>query len=170
MEFRRLEASDDLTGFSCGDSDIDDRFRNFALQNQNRGLSSTHVAVDAGRVVGFATLYCYGVEASEFPKNLVRGLPYRLPVLVLGQLGVGTDHQGQKIGTRLVLRVIPEALKQAETAGCFGMVVDALPDREGFYQRFGFQGFGATPTGAVRMLLPTTAIRQGVPPQLADTD
>ena len=53
LELRPLLESDDRTGFSCGQGDLDRYFQHFAGQNQFRHqLSVTYVAIANDVIVG----------------------------------------------------------------------------------------------------------------------
>ena len=68
-----------------------------------------------------------------------RKLPaYPLPVMRLARLGVDQSAQGQGLGQHLLRFVLRLALQMADTYGCVGVVVDAKPRAEAFYQKFGF--------------------------------
>ena len=67
------------------------------------------------------------------------GLPrYPLPVLRLARLAVDEAWQGRGLGRRLAAYAFAVALQVRSAAGCIGVVVDALPERVGFYADLGF--------------------------------
>ncbi len=70
MEIRALRPSDDRSAFRSGEEDLDRFLHRYAGQNQFRHhLGVTYVAVDAGRVLGFATVAPRHVEIEELPER-----------------------------------------------------------------------------------------------------
>ena len=140
MEVRRLREHDDRSLFRSGDPDLDRFFHQFAGQNQFRHhLGVTYVAVDGGRVLGFATVAAAHVEIDGLPSGLGKKLPrYPLPVLRLGRLGIDQSVQGQGLGVELLRFVLVLALDMAHDYGCVGVMVDAKPNAVTFYARYGF--------------------------------
>jgi predicted N-acetyltransferase YhbS len=63
---------------------------------------------------------------------------YPLPVLRLARLAVDEAFQGRGLGRRLAAYAFAVALQVRAAAGCIGVVVDALPNRVGFYADLGF--------------------------------
>ena len=140
MEVRTLREQDDRTSFRSGDPDLDRFFQQFAGQNQFRHhLGVTYVAVDDGRILGFATVAAAHVEIDELPAAPRRKLPrYPLPVLRLARLGVDQSAQRQGLGVQLLRFVLQLARAMADDYGCVGVIVDAKPDAVGFYAKYGF--------------------------------
>ncbi len=141
MEIRRLARADDRSSFRSGNDDLDRYFRRYAGQNQFRHhLGTTYVAMEAGKIVGFATVSATQLVAAEFPADLGPGLPrYPLPALRLARLAVAEDAQGHGVGLAMLLYVLKLAHEMAELVGCVGVVVDAKPEAVDFYARFGFR-------------------------------
>jgi GNAT superfamily N-acetyltransferase len=140
IEIRTLGPADDRTAFRSGDLDLDRFFHQFAGQNQFRHhLGVTYVAVDDARVLGFATVAAAQLEIDDLPLAVRRKLPrYPLPVLRLARLAVDQSAQGQGLGLHLLRFVLRLALQMADDYGCVGVIVDAKPDAEAFYSKYGF--------------------------------
>jgi GNAT superfamily N-acetyltransferase len=140
VEIRALRESDDRASFRSGDPDLDRFFHQFAGQNQFRHhLGVTYVAVEDRTILGFATVAAAHVEIDDLPVAARRKLPqYPLPVLRLARLAVDESSQGQGLGLQLLRFVLRLALQMADDYGCVGVIVDAKPDAEAFYVRYGF--------------------------------
>lgn len=140
IEIRALREGDDRTSFRSGDADLDRFFQQFAGQNQFRHhLGVTYVAVDDRAVLGFATVAAAHVEIDELPLAVRRKLPhYPLPVLRLARLAIDQSAQGQGLGLHLLRFVLRLALRMADDYGCVGVIVDAKPNAETFYAKYGF--------------------------------
>ena len=140
MEIRALREADERSAFRSGDPDLDRFFQRFAAQNQFRHyVGVTYVAVDGGRILGFATVAPGHVEIEALPAAARRTLPrYPLPVLRLARLAVDLPAQGQGLGAQLLRFVLDLAMRMAGDFGCAGVVVDAKPGAVEFYAKHGF--------------------------------
>ncbi|HUE89727.1 MAG TPA: GNAT family N-acetyltransferase [Vicinamibacterales bacterium] len=140
LEIRALRESDDRTAFRSGDADLDRFFHQFAGQNQFRHhLGVTYVAVQGRNVLGYATVAAAHVEIEDLPPASRRKLPrYPLPVLRLARLAVDQSARGQGLGLQLLRFVLRLSRQMADEYGCVGVVVDAKPEAEAFYARYGF--------------------------------
>ncbi len=140
MEIRLLRESDDRSSFRSGDLDLDRFLQKYAGQNQFRHhIGATYVAVEAGRVLGYATVAPGHIEIEDLPAKLRKKLPrYPLPVLCLARLAVDATVRGQGLGKQLLRFVLNVAVHMADDFGCVGVLVDAKADAVQFYQRLGF--------------------------------
>jgi GNAT superfamily N-acetyltransferase len=140
LEIRALREDDDRASFRSGDADLDRYLHQFAGQNQFRHhLGVTYVAVDNRAILGFATVAAAHVEIDDLPLTVRRKLPrYPLPVLRLARLAVDQTAQGQGLGLQLLRFVLRLALHMAKDFGCVGVMVDAKPDAQAFYAKYGF--------------------------------
>ena len=145
MEIRALRETDERSQFRSADPELDRFFERFAAQNQYRHfLGVTYVAIDGGRILGFATVAPGHIEIEGLPATARSKLPrYPLPVLRLARLAVDRSVQGQGLGGQLLRFVLQLALRMAGDYGCIGIVVDAKPQAESFYAKYGFIGLVA---------------------------
>ena len=143
MEIRALRPSDDRSAFHSGEPALDRFFRHYARQNQFRHyIGVTYVAVEAERILGFATVAPRQIEIEDLPERARKKLPrYPLPVLGLARLAVDASAQSLGIGSQLLRFVCQLAMKMADDVGCAGVVVDAKLDAVEFYLRYGFAPF-----------------------------
>jgi GNAT superfamily N-acetyltransferase len=140
MEIRALRESDDRSAFRSGDADLDRFLHKYAGQNQFRHhIGTTYVAVEADRVLAYATIAPAHVEVRDLPASARKKLPrYPLPVLRLARLAVDRSVQGQGVGKELLRLVFRLASRMATDFGCLGVVVDAKPEAVEFYRKLGF--------------------------------
>lgn len=145
MDVRKLRDTDDRAALRSGNAELDRFLHQFAGQNQFRHhLGVTYVAVDGGRLLGYATVAAAHLEIDGVPAAARRKLPaYPLPVLRLARLGVDASAQGQGIGLELLRVVLTLAAAMADDYGCVGVVVDAKPDAVPFYAKYGFEAVEA---------------------------
>jgi GNAT superfamily N-acetyltransferase len=140
MEIRALRETDDRTAFHSGDHDLDRFLARYAGQNQFRHhVGVTYVAVEAGRILGYATVAGATLETEDLPPPLRKKLPaYPLPALRLARLAVDAAARDRGVGRALLRFTFHLAIEMSGRFGCVGMVVDAKPDAVAFYSRFGF--------------------------------
>lgn len=140
MEIRALREDDQRSDFRSGNDTLDRFFREFAGQNQFRHhLGVTYIAVEATRILGYATVSPGHLEVEGLPAVARRKLPhYPIPVLRLARLAVDESAQGRGLGSQLLRFVLQLALGMDEKFGCAGVVVDAKPEAVDFYRGFGF--------------------------------
>jgi GNAT superfamily N-acetyltransferase len=145
MEIRILHPADDRSAFESGNDALDRFFRKYAGQNQFRHyLGVTYVAVDGGRILGFATVAPGQLDVDDLPAATRRKLPrYPVPVLRLARLAVDRTVQSQGLGKELLRFVCRLAASMADHYGCAGVVADAKPQALSFYERYGFTPFDA---------------------------
>ncbi|MGH8629317.1 MAG: GNAT family N-acetyltransferase [Burkholderiales bacterium] len=140
MQIRALREADERSAFRSGDPDLDRFFHRFAAQNQFRHyVGVTYVALEGGRILGYATVAPGHVEIEGLPAAARRKLPrYPLPVLRLARLAVDGRAQGQGLGRQLLRFVLQLATRMAGDFGCAGVVVDAKRGAVEFYPKHGF--------------------------------
>jgi GNAT superfamily N-acetyltransferase len=140
MEIRALRDTDDRTAFRSGDADLDRFLAKYAGQNQFRHhIGVTYVALDAERIIGYATVAAGALEAENLPSSRRRKLPgYPLPALRLARLAVDATAQNRGVAKALLRYTFRLAIEMSERFGCVGMVVDAKPGAVDFYSRLGF--------------------------------
>ena len=86
----------------------------------------------------------------------------------VARLAVDQSAQGQGLGLQLLRFVLRLALQMADDYGCVGVVVDAKPDAEAFYAKYGFVAVEAVEGGSdarpapTPMFLSIRAIRDAV--------
>jgi len=170
MEIRALHEGDDRSQFRSGDPDLDRFFQKFSGQNQFKHyLGVTYVAVETGRIFGFATVAPGHVEIDSLPAAVRKKLPrYPLPVLRLARLAVDEAVRAQGLGAQLLRFVLQLALRMASDFGCVGVAVDAKPDVVDFYKKYGFisvdlaEGQSDARPSPIPMFLATRAIRKAL--------
>ncbi len=154
---RPLVETDDRDLFDCKRDSLNDWFRRHAWFNQVNGISRVNVIADAvtGRIVGYVTLSAAQIERAFLPKSMQRNRPEQVPALLLGQLAVDKDYQGQGHGADLLLFALRAAMRASDSVGSMGVITHPLDEAlRGFYARWGFQDLPFDPRRAmiVRMV------------------
>ena len=70
-----------------------------------------------------------------------KALQYPIPGVLIGRMAVDEKarEQGRRVGSKLLIHALKQALIAADTIGVLCVIVDAKPEAVGFYTRFGFQ-------------------------------
>ena len=132
----------DVSQFSSRVPALDAWLHGKARLNEARGGARTYVACDAGRVAGFYSLAASSVERRRVSSRVGRGIPDPIPVILLGQLAVGTNYQSRRLGSDLLIDAARRTLAAAELIGARAIVVQAIDGQAGaFYERFGFRPY-----------------------------
>ena len=154
---RPLVEMDDRDLFDCKRDSLNDWFRRHAWFNQVNSISRVNVIADTvtGRIVGYVTLSAAQIERAFLPKSMQRNRPEQVPALLLGQLAVDKDYQGQGHGADLLLFALRAAMRASDSVGSMGVITHPLDEAlRGFYARWGFQDLPFDPRRAmiVRMV------------------
>jgi GNAT superfamily N-acetyltransferase len=154
---RPLAESDDRDRFDCGRESMNAWFRRHAWFNHANHLSRVTVITDpaSGRIIGYVSLSAAQIERAHLPKPQQRNRPDPVPALLLGQLAVDQDYQGQGHAADLMRYAFKAALHVSGTIGAVGVLTHPLDDaaRE-FYRQFDFEDLPFDPRRAmiVRMV------------------
>lgn len=166
VAIRRLEETDEVESFDCGDEPLNSYLKRHAWTNQQKiSIGVTYVAVDESApytVLGYFTLATSSVARDRFPKKYVRGLPpYDLPLILLARLAVDKRFTGRGLGNALLAEALGITLRVADEVGCRCIITDAYPDKVGWYARYGFLPLeGTTGGGVQKMFLDVRTIRR----------
>jgi predicted N-acetyltransferase YhbS len=153
---RPLTEGDDRSRFDCGRDSLNTWFRRHAGANQLSGASRVNVITEVatGRIVGYVTLSAAQIERAFLAKQRQRNQPDPLPVLLLGQLAVDKEFQGQGHARSLLLFALKSALQAADMVGAVGVITHPLDDGvRNFYARWGFADLPFDPCRAMMVRL-----------------
>ncbi|MBX3450612.1 MAG: GNAT family N-acetyltransferase [Planctomycetaceae bacterium] len=137
-----LDGGHDRSVFDCGVSALNLYLRNYALQNQKRGIVRNYVTTqkDSKIVVGYYSLVYAALDQKLLPPKLVKGLgKYDIPVMLLARLAIDRREQGRGLGKALLKDAILRTIQAAEIAGLKLLLVHAKDeDAANFYSKHGF--------------------------------
>jgi predicted N-acetyltransferase YhbS len=141
--FHPLDSSVSKNAFDCGVPKLNDYLKQYAGQNDRKGIAKTFVAIlkeDGNEVVGYYTISMSSITFDSLPEQLRKRLPrYPVPAMLIGQLAVDTSMQGRGLGKRLLMDALSKAVRLADEVGIFAVRVDALDDEsKQFYLKYGF--------------------------------
>lgn len=130
----------DISEFRSGRPALDSWLRNRARRNQENADSRTFViAEDGGRVTGYYALSMAAAARVGLPGALRRNAPEPVPLLLLGQLAVDLNRQGQGLGRALLRDACVRALSVLQHAGFRALAAHPLDETaETLYRRYAF--------------------------------
>ena len=100
---KKLDVTDAIDGFSCGQSDLDTWLTQYALPGQQAGMARVFVSKSAGSVAGYYALSTGGVEHEDAPSRVKKGIPrHPIPVVIFTRLAIDLQFQGRRLGKMLV--------------------------------------------------------------------
>jgi GNAT superfamily N-acetyltransferase len=133
-----LEKGHQRSEFDCGIESLNLFLKNYARQNDEKGLSRTFVAIRPGEntVHGYYSLSAASVSFEQVPEKLPR---YPIPTAHIGRLAVDRSRQGFGLGEFLLIDALRRTVLLADTLGIFAVELYAINESaKSFYLRYGF--------------------------------
>ena len=148
-----LTTPQEIDGFSCGDSDLDEFFTRDCFAYARELLGKTYcykLDEDLQKVVCAFTLANAGVRVSDLPnarkKKVESKIPHLkalkdYPAVLLARLGVSKDFRSLNIGSDVIEFVKLWFLDAHNKTGCRFLIVDAYnsPATLAFYEKNDFK-------------------------------
>lgn len=138
-----LDGGHDRSPFDCGVPALNLYLRNYALQNQKKGIVRNYVTTRAESVVivAYYSLVYAALDQKRLPAKVVKGLgKYDIPVMLLARLAVDHREQGKGLGKALLKDAILRTLQAADIAGLKLLLVHAKDEAAAdFYRKHGFE-------------------------------
>lgn len=143
---------EEMSGFTCGDQDLDSFFTLdcFAYARQLLGKTYCYkLNEDPNEVVCAFTLANAGVRVSDLPnarrKKIETNIPHAkalrdYPAVLVARLAVSEKYRSMHVGSDALENIKLWFIDPFNKAGCRFVIVDAYNDRETicFYERNGF--------------------------------
>lgn len=127
---RKLQSSDDLDGFDCGQPALNQFLQRFALMNQKASCTQTYVSTVQGRVAGFYSLAVGSVSPADASGRVAKGLArHPVPVMILARLAVDVEYQRKGLGRALLKNALLRTLQAADIAGIRAVLVHAKDEQ-----------------------------------------
>lgn len=147
--------------FDCGVEALNTYLRAYALQNEEKRISRTFVAVLKGsshKIEGYYTISAGQVAFENLPVHHSRHLPkYPIPVARIGRLAVDKSQKGKGLGEMLLMDALNRILRVSEALAIFAVVVEAKdPETAKFYVKYGFMELTGDP---LRLFLPLKTVK-----------
>jgi GNAT superfamily N-acetyltransferase len=155
-----LAATDDTSGFACGDAALDEFLTQRALADQR--LGKTHVAARDARVVGYFALKAATVSPPATIEHVSGQGPLDIPVILLERMAVDAPEQGKGIGEAMLVQALARCLHASSTMFSRAVLVAADDAHaRGFFEKYGFV---PSATGAQHLLVRSKDIRKSLAP------
>lgn len=138
-----LDGGHDRAVFDCGVPALNLYLRNYALQNQKRGIVRNYVTthIETKIIVAYYSLVYASLDQKLLPAKLAKGLgKYDIPIMLLARLAVDHREQGKGLGKALLKDAILRTMQAAEIAGLKLLLVHAKDEAAAdFYRKHGFE-------------------------------
>ena len=145
---RQLKSTDNITGFRCGDKDLDDFIEYQAKDYGAQRLAYNYVMFGPSKAVAYFSLANDRISIDDFDsktrynrfrrKYFVNSKRLKgYPAVKLCRFAVDMQYRGCRVGTSL-LNMIKELLANHTRSACRFLIVDANRDAEEFYIKNGF--------------------------------
>lgn len=147
MKLVRLSAETDLSGFDCGDEDLNDFLVEDAKGFLDKRIATSFILEDDGRIVAYFCLLNDKISRQEVTnsqwKKIKDSFPDRkrfgsYPAIKIGRFAVSTVYRGRNIGSDL-LNILKGMLNDNPGYSAFRYItVDAYLSAVDFYKKNGF--------------------------------
>lgn len=151
-KFSILRSSEDIKGFSCGDTDLDEFFSNdcFGYSRQLLGKTYCYKLKSDKKVICAFTLSNASIRVDDLPnarkKKIEADIPHQkslkdYPAVLIGRLGVSEKYKGLHIGSDTIEFIKYWFIDPFNKTGCRFVIVDAYnsPQTISFYINNGFK-------------------------------
>lgn len=166
----RLTTDHDISAFCCGDIGVDTWLQNRALEAQGLGTATTFVVRDGARVAAYYSLSNASFERDELSTAKQRkGLPQRVPAILLGQLGVDQHYAGHGLGRALLRDAMGRVLMISTHTGVVVMHLHASTDHaRDFYLNLNI-GFLESKSNPRTLYIPVRTMEKALLPREGDS-
>jgi predicted N-acetyltransferase YhbS len=142
-----LSDAHDLTGFDCGNDELDGWLRNQALRAQRANTARTYVwtSRENAHVVAY-----YSIAPTQILRDSLSGSQAggysTVPAYLLARLALDHSLPGQGLGSELLVDALGTIVRAAKLSGGRLVVVDAIDDAAAaFYRHHDFQPVKGNP-------------------------
>lgn len=157
FEFHGIRPEHDVTRFDCGDDpwakEVADFLKENALDDQKRGMSSTWLVFKEGELVGYTSLLAYSFSIKSWRETATEWFTSRFstqgirrqvfPCVLIGQMGVSRDRQGEGIGKLMLDWILAEAVAAKIGVRFLSLHVDSKNEAaKRFWEKAGFVQLG----------------------------
>lgn len=130
--------------FDCGEPALNRWLATQARQSMSSRDAVTYVLLDEEGdrrdIAGYHALAAGSVERTQVPTSMHRHAPDPVPAIVLARFAIDRRHQGQGLGSELLVNVFEQSIVAGSNVGARVLVVHAMTDgARAFYLGHGFQ-------------------------------
>lgn len=147
MELVRLTPDSTLTGFDCGDSDLNSFLVEDAKSFLEKRIANSFILLDEGNLVAFFCILNDKISRQEVTNSQWRKIKDKFPqgkqfssypAIKIGRFAVSVAYRHQNIGSKL-MNIIKDMLNSDKNYSAFRFItVDAYLSAMDFYRKNGF--------------------------------
>jgi len=154
---RKLEKSDDRSGFSSGAVELDEWIAKYAWQNQVANSATTYVITESSKVIGYYAIAMSAYDKTMAPKQLSKG-PNQIPCILLARLAVDKRYQGEGWGVDLLRDALLRSVGLSDSIGAAAVLIHCRDEAaRDFYLRKG--DFVQSPVEELHLMVPMKALK-----------
>src|SRR5947209_20015870 len=91
-----LDSTHDRASFDCAAEALNVYLKQYALQNQKKGIVRNYVTCRGARIVGYYSLAYGSVAQADAPPAVTKGIGrYPIPIMILARLAVDLHERGK---------------------------------------------------------------------------
>ena len=158
-----LAARHQLAGFRCRSEEQSAWLVEMAKQVHGTGTTRVLVVTESDQpaVLAYYAWCMASVGITDLPERLRRGAGrYPQPVALLARLAVDERHEGQGLGSALLLDLVTRVASLSDAIGCRGLLVHAESEQaRSFYEHL-IPEFEHSPTDPLHLLVLLKDIRR----------
>jgi hypothetical protein len=150
-----LDSSHDVSGFDCGNLDLNQWLRDRARASEGK-YARTYVVCEGNAIVGYYCIANGSVERTALPGKMKReqGQPNQTPVAIIGRLARDVRYRHTGLGADLLVDALKRIIAASEIIGMRCVLVHAIDDNAmEFYKRCSNR-FMESPIGSRTLYLP----------------
>lgn len=162
---RKLAATDNIEDFSCGQADLDEWLKRFALVSQRSSMATVFVTLSGGKVAGYYALATGGVDRAQAPTRIIQGQPaHPVPIVLLARLAIDMSAQKMGLGRALLRDALTRVAAAADEIGIRALLVHAKDEnaREFYMKSCEFE---PSPTDPLHLFLLMKDLKKSLRPQ-----
>ena len=157
LRIEEVSKHHDRKTFDCGVNELNQFLQLQARQKAEKNISKTYVArweSSQIKILGYYTLTGYSVINPPDYKQY-RNYPHPLNAVKLARLAISREHQGQRLGEKLLIDAIYRTVLVSEQISAIGLFVDpTTSDVVQFYKQYGFLQADSGKPNCLEMWLP----------------
>jgi len=152
----KLIKNDDVSGFDCGDKDLNDFIQNDAISQMQAKMNVTYLCKyqnPQNHIIGFITISNDSIKINQSDKEKLEIKYSDYPAIKIGRLATHHHMKRKDVGSYMILWVIGFALNQCKKLGVRFISVDAYdePHVKKFYKKNQFVELEKSKRGNIPM-------------------
>ena len=135
--YEKLSSKHDLSNFSCGVEDLDEFLKEDALEQQEKNLSVTYLAIYKNKILGYVSILADKVECKKINKKSAIYSHY--PAVKIGRLAVDEKYRNYGIGSAILISISKMIKEISNDVGISFITIDAYCIARKFYLKNSFK-------------------------------